>query len=67
MGRCVNYRVDCVRQTVYRAKILAGAPVADGSEILEIRFFSYTETKEIHTAAWLPIVLEDIFENKRLR
>jgi len=50
--------------TVYEAKIISGELKPDGEEILDIKFFSYEDTKNIQTGRWVPVVLKDIYENK---
>ena len=50
--------------TLYKARIIDGRPVPDGGEILDIRFFSYEETKNIPCGQWLSLVLDDVYLNR---
>ena len=50
--------------TVYEAIIVSGELTPDGEEILEIKYFSYEDTKTLKTGEWLPVVLKDIYQNK---
>ena len=52
--------------TAYEAEIIDGKPAADGEEILELRYFSFDETKLLATADWLPTVLKEIYETRLL-
>jgi NADH pyrophosphatase NudC (nudix superfamily) len=52
--------------TLFNARIVSGSPAPDGQEILDIRFFSYEETKQVSCGQWLSIVLDDVYR-KRLR
>jgi 8-oxo-dGTP pyrophosphatase MutT (NUDIX family) len=48
--------------SLYKARIIGGNPTPDGQEILDVRFFSYEETKEIPCGQWLSVVLDDVYK-----
>ena len=48
--------------TVYEAAIVDGEISPDGHEILEVRYFSYEETKFLRVGKWLPHVLKKIYD-----
>ncbi len=48
--------------TVYKATIVSGIPKPDGKEILELKFFSYNETKNLSCGKWLHVVLKDFLK-----
>ena len=50
---------------VYIAKIVGGQIKPDGEEILEIGFFTYEETKQLHCGRWLPTVLANVFDKHK--
>ncbi|WP_310397936.1 NUDIX domain-containing protein [Hymenobacter sp.] len=60
----VRYRngdkVSCV-MTVFEAAITDGTPQPDHAEILELRYFTYAETRSLACARWLPVVLADVY------
>jgi 8-oxo-dGTP pyrophosphatase MutT (NUDIX family) len=47
--------------TVFQARIREGIPHPNGTESLEVRFFSAAEIERIRAVAWLPVVLHDAF------
>lgn len=55
-GDQVNYVM-----AVYQVDLVAGTLKPDGEEILELRYFTYQETKQLLTGRWLPVVLQHVF------
>ena len=47
--------------TVFRGRIIGGQPRPDGSEILELRYFSSRELLNVPHAKWMDGALADIF------
>ena len=47
--------------TVFQATIREGTPRPNGTESLQVQFFSVAEIEDLRSAAWLPIVLRDCF------
>lgn len=50
--------------TVFEGLIVGGELQPDGQETLETRFFTYEETQQIQTGAWLLEVLSDAFARR---
>ena len=50
--------------TVFEGLIVGGELRPDGVETLETRFFTYVETRQVQTGAWLPEVLRDAFARR---
>ena len=55
-GDEVNYVM-----TVFEAVIVRGTLQPDHAEILELRYFTYAETRALSCAQWLPVVLADVY------
>jgi ADP-ribose pyrophosphatase YjhB (NUDIX family) len=50
--------------SVYEGRIEKGEIMADGVEILEVKFFSREEIKNLSCGKWMPVVMEDLLRNK---
>ena len=47
--------------TVFEADLARGRPRPDSTELLELRFVSEREARDLQQAAWVPEVLEAVF------
>jgi 8-oxo-dGTP pyrophosphatase MutT (NUDIX family) len=49
--------------TIFRGRIIGGELRPDGKEILEVRYFSRSELKQLPHARWLDIALDAVFSS----
>lgn len=48
--------------TVFAARITGGEPKPDNDETLEVKYFTYEETRYLNCGHWLPVVLADVYQ-----
>ena len=53
--------------TVFEAELDHGHPLPDSSEVLELRYVSERDVRDLATAPWVGSVLEAVFHGGRLR
>ena len=51
--------------TVFEGRIRGGQLRVEEDELFELAYFSAHEARTLQTAAWLPIVLADAFQNRQ--